>query len=120
MMTSNTNVRRPQDWCNLILAGLLFFSPWLMGFAGDFMPTHNAWVIGAALALVAVAALSAFAEWEEWLNLALGLWLVAAPWMLGFTGNFTAFWTHIVLGLLTAAISAWAVWDYRHESHLTA
>ncbi len=120
MLTANTNARRPQDWCNLILAGLLFFSPWFMGYVGDFMPTRNAWIVGIALAVIAVAALSAFAEWEEWLNLALGLWLVASPWMLGFTGNLRAFWPHMVVGLLTAAISAWAVWDYRHEPHAAA
>jgi len=120
MLTANTNTRRPQDWCNLVLAGLLFFSPWLMGFAGDVLPTRNAWIVGLVLALIAVAALTAFAEWEEWLNLALGLWLVASPWMLGFTGNLRAFWPHIAVGLLTAGISAWAVWDYRHEPHATA
>ncbi len=120
MWTMNTNARRSQDWLNLILAALLFFSPWLMGFVSDVMPTRNAWIVGVVLALIAIAAITAFAEWEEWLNLALGLWLVASPWMLGFTGNPAAFRTHIVLGLLAAAISAWAVWDYRHEPHATA
>jgi len=120
MWTMNTNARRSQDWLNLIVAALLFFSPWLMGFVGDVMPTRNAWIVGVVLALIAIAAITAFAEWEEWLNLALGLWLIAAPWMLGFTGNPAAFRTHLVLGLLTAAISAWAVWDYRHEPHATA
>lgn len=120
MLTAHANARRSQDWLNLILAALLFFSPWYMGYAADIMPTRNAWVVGVVLALIAIAALSAFAEWEEWLNLALGLWLVASPWVLGFTGNPSAFWAHLVLGLLTAATSAWAVWDYRHEPHATA
>jgi len=120
MLTANTSTRRSQDWYNLILGGLLFFSPWYMGFVGDFLPTRNAWIVGAALVVIAVAALSVFAEWEEWLNLALGLWLVASPWLLGFTGNLRAFWPHMAVGLLTAAVSAWAVWDYRHEPHATA
>lgn len=120
MLTANTGSKRPQDWFNIILAGLLFISPWIMGFVADTMPTRNAWITGVVLALVAVAALTAFAEWEEWMNLALGLWMVVSPWMLGFTGNFNAFWTHVALGLLTAAVSAWAVWDYRHEPHATA
>lgn len=120
MLTANTNSKRPQDFFNLILAACLFISPWLFGFVGDVMPTRNAWIVAAVLALVASAALSAFAEWEEWVNLVLGLWLMVAPWMLGFTGNFNAFWTHMILGILTAAVSAWAVWDYRHEPHATA
>jgi hypothetical protein len=120
MLTANTNGRRPQDLFNLLIAACLFISPWIVGFVGDTMPTRNAWIVAVVLALVAVAALSVFAEWEEWVNLVLGLWLMASPWMLGFTGNFNAFWTHMILGVLTAAVSAWAVWDYRHEPHATA
>ncbi len=120
MLTANTDGRRPQDLCNLLLAGLLFISPWIMGFVGVTMPAWNAWIVAVALAVVAFAALSVFAEWEEWVNLLLGIWLMAAPWVLGFTGNFNAFWTHIALGVLTATVSAWAVWDYRHEPHATA
>lgn len=120
MMTAKMKAGRTQDWLNLILAALLFFSPWFMGYADDVMPTRNAWIVGVVLALIAVAAISAFAEWEEWLTLALGLWLVASPWMLGFTTDLPAFWSHVAVGLLTAGISAWAVWDYRHEPHATA
>ena len=120
MAAATTEDRKPQDWANLVLAVILFISPWVIGFVGDVMPTRNAWIVAAVLALVASAALSAFAEWEEWVNLVLGVWLMAAPWVLGFTGNFNAFWTHTVLGVLTAAVSAWAVWDYRHEPHATA
>ena len=120
MLTANMDGRRPQDLFNLLLAALLFISPWIMGFVGETMPTWNAWVVAVALAVVAFAALSAFAEGEEWVNLLLGIWLMAAPWVLGFTGNFNAFWTHIVLGVLTATVSAWAVWVYRHEPHATA
>lgn len=120
MLTANMNGKRPQDLCNLLLAALLFISPWIMGFVGETMPAWNAWIVAVALAVVAFAALSAFAEWEEWVNLLLGIWLMAAPWVLGFTGNFNAFWTHIVLGVLTATVSAWAVWDYRHEPHAAA
>jgi uncharacterized membrane protein YfhO len=120
MLTANTNSKRPQDFFNLIIAACLFISPWLFGFVGEAMPTRNAWIVAVVLALVASAALSAFAEWEEWMNLVLGLWLMVAPWMLGFTGSLYAFWTHMILGMLTAAVSAWAVWDYRHEPHATA
>lgn len=120
MLTATMHGKRPQDWLNLILGVLLFISPWMMGFLTDTMQTRNAWLVGAVLALIAIAALTAFAEWEEWVNLALGLWLIAAPWVLGFTGNTGAFRTHLVLGLLTAFVSAWAVWNYRHEPHATA
>jgi hypothetical protein len=106
--------RKTQDWANLVLAVCLFISPWFFGFMAETTPTWNAWIVGIALGALAVAAISAFAEWEEWANLVLGLWLVASPWVLGFTANVNAMWTSVVLGLLVAAVSAWAVWDVRH------
>lgn len=120
MLTANTTKRRPQDFYNLALAACLFISPWILGFVDVSTPARNAWIVAVALAVVTVAAMGAFAEWEEWMCLAFGLWLIAAPWTLGFTSNVYAFRTHLVLGVLTAAVSAWAVWDYRHEPHATA
>lgn len=120
MATTLMESKRPQDWVNLVLAVCLFISPWVVGFAGEMMAAWNAWIVAVLLAIVAVVALSAFAEWEEWLSLVLGLWLIVAPWVLGFAGSLNALWAHLVLGVLTAAVSAWAVWDYRHSPHATA
>ncbi len=110
--------KRAQDWANLVLAVCLFLSPWVIGFATEAAPTWNAWIAGIVLGALAVATLSAFAEWEEWANMVIGLWLIVSPWLLGFMANVNAMWTHVILGLLVAAISAWAVWDYRHHSHV--
>lgn len=75
-------------------------------FALETEPAWNAWIVGVALAALSLATLSAFAEWEEWANVALGLWLVISPWVLEFTANVNAMWTHVVLGVLVAAVSA--------------
>ncbi|QCI63091.1 SPW repeat protein [Phreatobacter stygius] len=111
---------RPPDWANLGLAVALFISPWVVGFATMAPPTWNAWIVGIALGAMALAALSAFAAWEEWVNLALGLWLIAAPWVLGFATNVNAQWTHLIIGALAAAVSAWALWDNRQHPHAHA
>ncbi|WP_026620776.1 hypothetical protein M728_004745 (plasmid) [Ensifer sp. WSM1721] len=108
--------RRAQDWVNLVLAVCLFLSPWVIGFVAEPTPTWNAWIVGIVLGALAIATLSAFAEWEEWANMVIGLWLIVSPWLLGFMANVNAMWTHVILGVLVAAISAWAVWDYRHHS----
>jgi hypothetical protein len=57
------------------------------------------------IAGLSIAALAAFAQWEEWLNLLLGLWVLVSPWALGFQGT-TAAWVHIVVGILVAALAA--------------
>ncbi|NOV16101.1 hypothetical protein E5S70_08380 [Ensifer adhaerens] len=112
--------KRGQDWCNLALAVCLFLSPWVIGYSMETVPAWNAWIVGLALAVLAYATLSVFAEWEEWANLALGAWLVVSPWVLGYAVNMIVMWTHAVLGLLVAAVSAWAVWAHRHDPHAHA
>jgi SPW repeat len=105
--------RKPQDWINLVLAVCLFISPWVVGFVGDTTAAWNAWIVAIVLGALAIAALSAFAEWEEWVNLIAGLWLIVSPWLLGFAADINAMWTHIIIGVLAAAVSAWAVWGHR-------
>lgn len=116
-MATLTERKKPQDWMNLILAVALFLSPWVMGFAGEFMPAWNAWIVGVVIGALALATLTVFSEWEEWVNMVLGIWLVVAPWLLDFATNANAMWTHVVVGLLVAAISAWALWDERQHPH---
>jgi len=112
--------RKPQDWINLVLAVCLFISPWVLGFVGTTAAAWNAWVVAIILGALAIAALSVFAEWEEWINLVAGLWLIVSPWLLGFAANMNAMWTHIVIGILAAAVSAWAIWGHRHIPHAHA
>ena len=114
MANALMQAKKGQDWANVILAVCVFISPWVIGFIAEPVPSWNAWIVGGALFVLAVAAISAFAEWEEWVHLVLGLWLAASPWLLGFSANVNAMWTNLVLGLLVAAVSLWAVWDQHH------
>jgi len=110
--------KHPQDLVNLALAVLLFISPWVLGFSMDRNPAGNAWISAIVIAALAIGALGAFREWEEWLNLIAGLWVVAAPWVLGFAVIARhAMWVHIVLGLLVAGVAAWEIWEVRHQPH---
>ncbi|MDQ0470916.1 SPW repeat protein [Labrys wisconsinensis] len=106
--------KRSQDWLLLVLAVALFAAPWALGFAGDRRPAWNACVVAVLLAYLACASLSEFKAWEEWVTLALGAWLVAAPWALGFAADIRAAQTHWILGALTMLVSLWAEWAFRH------
>ena len=59
--------------------------------------------------MLAVAALAAFAVWEEWLSLIAGLWLVGSPWVLGFEDSDTVR-VYLVTGTIVAAMAAFKVW----------
>jgi hypothetical protein len=113
-------IKHPQDWANLALAVLLFISPWVLGFSTERDPAGNAWVSGIVIGALAIGALGAFREWEEWLNLLAGIWVVAAPWVIGFTAITYAMWAHVLLGLLVAAAAAWEIWEVRHQPHAAA
>jgi hypothetical protein len=120
MATTVFQHRRVQDIANLVLAAGLFFSPQVLGFAAEGRPAWNAWIIGVALGAITITTMTAFAEWEEWVTGILGLWLIIAPWALGFTEHVNAMSAHVALGALTAAVSGWAVWDNRRSRRATA
>ena len=99
------------EWTTLVLGGLLFIAPWILGFAGASAAAWNAWIGGLVVVGLSVLALVYFQEWEEWLNAALGVWLVLSPWLLSFTSVPAAFWSTLVLGALICVVSAWKAYD---------
>ncbi|HEY6861176.1 MAG TPA: SPW repeat protein [Pseudolabrys sp.] len=96
------------DVANLFLGVILLASPWIFGFSGGAAST-NAFVSGVFIAVISIAALAAFAVWEEWLNLIMGLWVLASPWVLGFASG-TPMQIHIVIGLIVAVLAALEIW----------
>jgi hypothetical protein len=62
----------------------LFLAPWYLDLGSETAAARNAFACGATIAVVAMLALSQSYDWEEYLTLAIGLWVVAAPWALGF------------------------------------
>jgi hypothetical protein len=70
------------DVYKLVLGVVLFVSPWLFAFAGG-AAAMDARADGAAIAVASLAALLAFAEWEEWVVLLAGLWMVAVAFRPG-------------------------------------
>ena len=103
-----------QDWVNLVCAVLLFISPWILAFSGDVLATRAAWISGVVVAIFAVAALVQFAEWEEWISALLGVWMIVAPWVVGFSTVGVAVAAFVVLGLVVACASAAELWQIRH------
>lgn len=70
---------RWRDWIMLTLAAYLFVSPWLQSYVETKTPAWNAWVIGTAVVAVSIWAIVQFAEWRDWTNGSLGLWLAVTP-----------------------------------------
>jgi SPW repeat-containing protein len=96
------------DVVNFSLGTMLFFSPWLFSLSLG-TPRQTAAIAGLLIAVLSIAALTAFAVWEEWLNVIVGLWLIASPWLLGFQGS-DAMTIDVVIGTVVAALAAFEAW----------
>jgi hypothetical protein len=96
------------DVVNLFLGTILFFSPWLFSLSLG-TPRQTAAIAGLFIAVLSIAALTAFALWEEWLNLIAGLCLIASPWLLGFQDS-DAMTIDVVIGAIVAALAAFEAW----------
>ncbi len=110
------NTRHWQERVTLVLGLWVIVSPWTIAhiMAGPGAPAGvsavamwNHYVIGIAVALLAAAALVAFKAWEEWLNIALGTWLLVSPWLLGFSVSAALMWNAVIIGALIVAFSGW-------------
>jgi hypothetical protein len=101
------------DFYTVAFGLFVFVSPWLFAYA-DEEARIDLWASGAAIAVMSVAAIIAFARWEEWLNLLLGIWLMVSPWALGFAHT-RAMHVSIAVGALVAFFAALELWLVKYE-----
>jgi hypothetical protein len=102
-------MRRWQDWASFALALWLAVSPWLADYAAHDAATTNAALTGLVLALTTHFGFSCDHLSCEWLNVAGGLWLMGAPFVLGFETNHVAAVNAVAVGAFVALLSAWAL-----------
>jgi hypothetical protein len=99
-----------QEWASFVLGLWLAMSPWIFGYADDqHAATANAAFVGIALALGSHFQVSFDECTAEWLNLAAGVWLVAAPFVLGFAGVGVPSANCVAVGTLVIALAASAL-----------
>jgi SPW repeat len=91
------------DLYTLFFAAVLFASPWLFTLSRENVRI-DLWASSVAIAVIAVAAIIAYANWKEWLNVFLGAWLILSPWILGFTHT-SAMHVSITIGAVVAYLA---------------
>jgi SPW repeat len=102
------------DLYNSALGAFLFISPWLFKFPLDTM-RFDAWLSGSFLMFFSAVTLFVFAEWEELINLFIGLWILISPWALGFQHT-TAMHVSLAVGAIVVYLSTIELW-YIHFSY---
>lgn len=93
----------------LALAVWLFISPWVLAAPAMGAWAWNAWVVAVIMGAVSIVALLQLAQWEDWVNLALGIWLFISPWIFGYTSMQAVAWNSYIVGVVVAAISIWGI-----------
>ncbi len=96
------------EWTSAKLCDVANLIPWLFGLPAG-AQCQTASIIGIVIATLSIAALAAFAVWEEWLNLIAGLWLIVSPWLMGFQDG-EAMSIDVAIGAVVAALAAFEVW----------
>jgi len=114
---SVVNVSLPKqwpDWTAWLLGIWLCLSPWVLLFEFDAPALRNAVVVGALIILVELIELSLFRGWEEWINVALGAWLIASAWLFGIA-NLVVKGNFFVVGLLVVLLALYEIWHPRQS-----
>ena len=101
--------RLGQDWINFVLGLWLFLSP-LLGFGtGMEAASLNAGLLGLFIATLALFSLVRPKPWQEWVNLAFGIWLIFAPIFLDFSELGPATANHVLVGASVSLLAGWAL-----------
>jgi hypothetical protein len=98
-----------QDGANGLLGVWIVMSPWALGFQDVPVAMTNAAVVGAALVAAALRAIFVPRAWEEWTEAVLGVWLIASPWLLGFSLHPEALMTTLLTGSAVMALALWTL-----------
>src|ERR1700741_1314839 len=102
-------IKHWQDVVNLILGLWMIAAPWALKFEAETNPMWNAVIVGVFIAAIALFAFFRVMAWQEWANVALGVWLVISPWIVGFSGLVAALWNAVIVGAVIAVLALWAL-----------
>lgn len=103
------------DLYNVALAAVLFAAPWLFKLTNG-TARVDFWICSAAVVVMSLAAIFAYANWEEWVNLLFGIWLIASPWILGFS-HMRAMHFAVGIGALVAFMALLELWLMYEKAH---
>jgi hypothetical protein len=98
-----------QDPVNVFLGAWLVLSPWIVGYADDRTILYTFVLTGALLVAAAIGAIVVPKAWEEWVEVGLGVWLMASPWVVGFDARMAAMQNALFTGLVVTVLALWVL-----------
>ena len=117
-----------EDWLGMLLGVLIVLSPWFPSQASHEIVDGdrsyvilNAFTVGIIVFGLAQLEYTALQRWEEVAGIVLGLWLIASPYMFGYSSDGMLRFYHSTLGslvLLLAILQLWQDWDLSDQDML--
>ena len=125
---SLTTHRTWEDWCGMLLGVLIVLSPWFPNPAGHEVVDAersfvilNTFTVGILVFGLAQLEYVALQRWEEVAEILAGLWLIASPYIFGYSDEGMLRYWHVSLGglvVLLAALQLWQDWGLKDEDML--
>ncbi len=110
-----------EDWCGMLLGVLIALSPWFPSQTGHELvdAQRSSMILDTVMVGILVFGIAqleyvALQRWEEVAGVLLGLWLIASPYIFGYSSDgLLRFWHSSLGGLavLLAALQLWQDWD---------
>ncbi|MHC2619121.1 hypothetical protein ACVIW2_001153 [Bradyrhizobium huanghuaihaiense] len=115
-----------EDWSGMLLGALIVVSPWFPiqdqpGVVGDSMIILNAVAVGLIVFGISQLEYVALQRWQEVATILVGLWLIASPYFLGYSGEGFLRLYHTSLGaavVLLGVLLLWQDWDLNDQDML--
>ena len=108
-----------EDCVSMALGALIVLTSWLVGDGGNqtvAVTTINALIVGLLVLALGASEFVDLRRWEESLETACGLWLIASPFVFGYADAGTLRYWHVVLGI---AVVLLAVLELRQDWELS-
>jgi hypothetical protein len=100
-----------EDWAGIVLGVLIGLSPWLAGMQDLQAASLNAAAVGLLVLVLSAFELVDLHRSEEVGEIALGLWLIASPFVFGYADGGALMIWHVALGALVVVLAAVELWQ---------
>ena len=117
----DTDLQRAR-WASVgnVLAGVwLIAAPFVLNFEGSDVEMWNHIIVGAAVALIELIRASDpdHRASMSWASVVLGVWLIAAPFVLGYNTVNDAQTNSIIMGIVVIALGAFSAYETNQAHH---
>ena len=100
------------SWLVVLVGAWEVIAPFVLGYTTVTGALSDAIILGIGLlSFAGWAALSndiSTIRSLNWINVILGVWLISAPFIIGYTSVAAALWNDIIVGLVAALLAGWA------------